>query len=120
MTPVNMRDGDSSTKANVASSPSREVAMSRMTAGEFLDEVAGNQKLQAKLEGRDHSDVVRIAGELGYAFTTDDLEEALVGRVADGQATGELSEEELERVAGGTVRKIPGRLKWSNITLKRG
>jgi hypothetical protein len=32
----------------------------------------------------------------------------------------ELSDDELERVAGGTLRKIPGRLKWSDITLKKG
>jgi len=56
-------------------------------------------------------DLVRLAASKGHHF-----------RVEDVQSAAELTDNELESVAGGvaTARKLPGRLKWNDITLKRG
>ena len=56
----------------------------------FLEKVKGDSNLQEKLkEAKSPEDVVGIAKEHGFEFTADKITE--------------LSEEELEGVAGGTV-----------------
>ena len=59
----------------------------------FLEKVKGDKSLQDKLKAaKSTEDVVSIAKEHGYEFTADKI--------------AELSEEELEGVAGGTVCPI--------------
>jgi len=63
--------------------------MSREQLKAFLNEVRGNSDLQDKLKAAKSSEeVARIAKEHGHEFTADKITE--------------LSEEELEGVAGGT------------------
>jgi predicted ribosomally synthesized peptide with nif11-like leader len=97
-----------------------EVAMSRQSVAEFLERVTGDTQLAQRLEACDTAEVLGIAKELGHEFAEEDLVQGLAELGVDQTAGGELSDDELERVAGGTLRKIPGRLKWSDITLKKG
>ena len=60
----------------------------------FIEKVQGDDNLQVKLKGAANSDaVVSIAKEAGFSISADDLNKA-----------SELSEEELEGLAGGGVR----------------
>ena len=59
----------------------------------FLEKVKGDTTLQEKLKAAaDNDAVVAIAKELGFSFSVQDLK----------KAQSELSDEELEGVAGGT------------------
>ncbi len=63
----------------------------------FLEKIKGDTSLQEKLKAAADSDaVLAIAKEAGFSISADDLT----------QAQSELSEEELEGVAGGKA-KIP-------------
>ncbi|KZR88107.1 Nitrogen fixation protein of unknown function [Synechococcus sp. MIT S9509] len=58
----------------------------------FLEKVKGDTSLQEKLKAASDADtVISIAKEAGFSISTDDLK----------KAQSELSEEELEGVAGG-------------------
>ena len=65
----------------------------------FLEKVKGDTSLQEKLKAAaDTNAVVAIAKEAGFSISADDLT----------KAQSELSEEELEGVAGGFMRCFPG------------
>ena len=65
--------------------------MSKESLELFLEHVAGNEELRAKIGDEiDRGTLIGIGNEQGYEFTAEDL----------GEAT-ELSDEELEGVAGG-------------------
>ena len=64
----------------------------------FLEKVQGDKSLQKQLQAASDADaVVSIAKEAGFSISADDLK----------KAQSELSEEELEGVAGGTVCELP-------------
>jgi predicted ribosomally synthesized peptide with nif11-like leader len=66
----------------------------------FIEKVKANTSLQEKLKAAADSDaVLAIAKEAGFSISADDLK----------KAQSEISEEELEGVAGG----IPGCIYWS-------
>jgi|TARA_B100000315_G_C14591203_1_gene595914 predicted ribosomally synthesized peptide with nif11-like leader len=66
--------------------------MSRENLEQFLEQVADNEELQARIGDEIHSDaLITLGTECGYEFTVEDLQES-----------AELSDEELEMVAGGT------------------
>ena len=66
----------------------------------FFEKVEGDKELQEKLkpstEGGALDEVVAIAAEAGFEFTVEDFAEVL-----EAGGEGELSDEELKRVAGG-------------------
>ena len=70
----------------------------------FLEKVKSDTNLQEKLKAADDAEAVaEIAKEAGFSISVDDL-----------TTTIELSEEELEGVAGGTLNKRPPRcILWS-------
>ena len=64
----------------------------------FIEKVKGDTSLQEKLKAVGDADaVVAIAKEAGFMISADDLK----------NAQSEMSEEELESVAGGTVMTSP-------------
>ncbi len=66
----------------------------------FLEKVKGDTSLQEKLKAVADSDaVLAIAKEAGFSISADDLKKA--------QSANELSDEELEGVAGGRRRPCP-------------
>jgi len=75
--------------------------MSTEIVGQFLLAVSSDSALQEKLAATDSVNFVKIAQESGYSFTLEDLQAHLAQH-----NDGELSEDELEAVAGG--RRVPG------------
>ncbi len=81
--------------------------MSQSSATEFLDKVSSDTELQGKVaelgQGAAMEDVLDLASGLGYSFTEDELVEVSKTRAdAMQQSAGsELSEQDLELVAGG-------------------
>ena len=76
----------------------------------FLEKVKADTSLQQKLKGAaDTNAVTAIAKEAGFSISADDLK----------NAQSELSEEELEGVAGGIIAQTPSQngncLPWGNI-----
>ena len=65
----------------------------------FGADVKENKELQeaAKAAGDDAEAITKLANEKGYDFTVEDL------KAAKEEAKGELSEEQLDNVAGGGV-----------------
>ena len=59
----------------------------------FLEKVNGDTNLLGKLKAADDDAVVSIAKEAGFSISADDLK----------NAQSEISDEELEGVAGGTI-----------------
>ncbi|MDA7432014.1 Nif11-like leader peptide family natural product precursor [Synechococcus sp. AH-601-O06] len=71
----------------------------------FLEKVQGDTSLQEKLKAAADADAVAaIAREAGFSISTDDLT----------KAQSELSEEELEGVAGGILGRNCGLLQLDN------
>ena len=70
----------------------------------FLEKLQGDTRLQEKLKAAtDANAVAEIAKEAGFSISADDLK----------KAQSELSDEELEGVAGGfTFKSICNRDKW--------
>ena len=65
----------------------------------FLEKVKGDTSLQEQLKtAADANAVVEIAKEAGFTISADDLTKAV----------SEISDEELEGVAGGTIMKCTG------------
>jgi predicted ribosomally synthesized peptide with nif11-like leader len=65
----------------------------------FLEKVKGDTSLQEKLKAVADSDaVLAIAKEAGFSISADDLKKA--------QSANELSDEELEGVAGGMTGRL--------------
>ncbi|GAB4535394.1 MAG: hypothetical protein Tsb0014_22330 [Pleurocapsa sp.] len=74
--------------------------MSTENAIEFLAEVAENASLQEKLKATKNSDeLIALAKEQGYEVSAEDFQ--AIKEIAD--SNEELSEDELETVAGGRI-----------------
>jgi predicted ribosomally synthesized peptide with nif11-like leader len=76
--------------------------MSTEIVRQFLLAVSSDSALQEKLAATDSVNFVKIAQESGYSFTLEDLQAHLAQH-----NDGELSEDELEAVAGGFIIKFP-------------
>jgi predicted ribosomally synthesized peptide with nif11-like leader len=87
----------------------RSFVMSIASVQEFLGKVSDDQSLQEELaiamgSENDREAVTALAQSKGYDFTSDELAQEIENRQAEAQerqAAGELSDEELEAVAGG-------------------
>ena len=67
--------------------------MSKENLEQFMEQVAGSEELQAKIgEEIDADSLIALGAECGCEFTAEEL-----------QAAAELSDEELDGVAGGAV-----------------
>ncbi|MBD2395823.1 Nif11-like leader peptide family natural product precursor [Cyanobacterium aponinum UTEX 3222] len=84
--------------------------MSQESAVQFLEAVPENEELQQKLVAilesseNDREDAAQLANEYGYDITPDELWAEIQKRQQDLEArqeAGELTDEELEAVAGG-------------------
>ena len=80
--------------------------MSRDAVTGFLDKVADNPQLRRKVakavagkEGHADNEMVELAREHGFHFTAAELRRVL----AESNTQGDMSEKELEAVAGGSV-----------------
>ena len=97
--------------------------MSAMAVQEFLDKVAEDPALQTDLAKameaeNDRQAVTDLAKSKGYDFSAEELAAEVERRqqeVAQRQQAGELSDEELEAVAGGEVVLLP-----KTLTVARG
>ena len=77
--------------------------MSKENLGKFLKLVQEDEAIAGKVREIGNADLKGIAAygqELGYSFTAEDLEEARKNTL---QAGNELSEEDLDKAAGGTI-----------------
>ncbi len=76
--------------------------MALENARKFLEQVMKDKALRACTAEKEPAEVVAIAKELGFDVTAEELEEAVKAmRKAAGEATKELSIDELGKVAGG-------------------
>ncbi len=70
----------------------------------FLEKIKGDTSLQEKLKAASDADAVaEIAKEAGFSISADDLK----------NAQSEVSEEELEDVAGGTCQPLISAFRWA-------
>ena len=68
----------------------------------FLEQVLKDKALRARMAEKEPAEVVAIAKELGFDVTAKELEEAVKAmRKAAGEATKELSLDEMGKTAGG-------------------
>lgn len=82
--------------------------MSQESVKVFYQVLEKDQELQKRVKIAENSaDIVRIASEKGYVFTEQQLEIAMQETVTN----EELSEEQLEAVAGGDGDKVKVRVK---------
>lgn len=85
--------------------------MSTAAVSEFLEKVGGDQALQADLvkamqAPNDREAVTQLANDKGFEFTSEELWAEVQQRQQEfesRQTAGELSDEELEAVAGGAT-----------------
>ena len=76
----------------------------------FLEKVKGDTSLQEKLKAASGADaVVSIAKEEGFSISIDDIKAQLL-ELSDEAGDVELSDEELEGVAGGVCVEVTPRL----------
>ena len=80
--------------------------MSVETVNQFYQEVMQEPALLEKFQSApDQESLANLAVEVGqqkgYSFTVDEVEQALAAQNAAASETGELSDEQLEAVAGG-------------------
>jgi predicted ribosomally synthesized peptide with nif11-like leader len=88
--------------------------MSTTAVQDFLTKVSEDQALQGELakaleSDNDREAVTALANANGYEFSSDELWAEIQARQADlakRQAAGELSDEELEAVAGGETAVV--------------
>ncbi len=86
--------------------------MSKETALQFLSAVERSPELQQQLKSLQEDTpetikrVIEMAAQAGYTFCADDLRAAARSRAEQQMQTGEISEEDLEKVAGGTSDNI--------------
>ncbi len=77
--------------------------MSKENLEQFMEQVAGSKELQARIgEEIDAEALIALGAECGCEFTVEELQES-----------AELSDEELDGVAGGSSGQVP-------ISLKQG
>jgi predicted ribosomally synthesized peptide with nif11-like leader len=79
--------------------------MSIQSATEFMNHVEANTSLQEKLEPiNSPEELIRLARQEGYEFTTEEIKS-----VTSSAQPEELSEEQLDAVAGGgLIREVAG------------
>ncbi|AFY58615.1 bacteriocin propeptide, TIGR03798 family/class IIb bacteriocin, lactobin A/cerein 7B family [Rivularia sp. PCC 7116] len=82
--------------------------MSTQTVNQFFEKVSEDPELQQKLvkaieSENDRQAVTDLAAQEGFQFTSDELWEEIKNRQQAIIDSGELSEEELEAVAGGAT-----------------
>lgn len=92
--------------------------MSKAHLGQFHQEVIRNSSLQQKLEqAKDDESLIAIVLELGkekgHSFSRQEIEK-YINEIKASQ--GEISDDELEAIAGGTTRNL-GPWKGTEITL---
>ncbi len=80
---------------------------------QFQQQIAQDQTLQARIAAINTRDdlirlVLEIGKEQGYTFTDDEVQH-LVDELSGGEAVEELTEDELESVAGGFDQQLFGR-----------
>lgn len=76
--------------------------MSVQRAKDFLAHLATDEAASAKARAAHEASLLKVAGELGFAFSADDLSTAM----ADLDDLGELSAAELQGLAGGRIRRF--------------
>jgi predicted ribosomally synthesized peptide with nif11-like leader len=106
--------------------------MSDTKVEEFLKKVEEDQALQSELAkaleaGNEREAVTALANSKGYDFSSDELWAGIQKRQAEfsqHEAAGELSDEELEAVAGGDLGAVVGTVQFTietvNQTIKIG
>jgi len=107
--------------------------MSDTKVEEFLKKVEEDQALQAELAKALEADndqgeaVTALANSKGYDFSSEELWAGIQKRQAEfsqHEAAGELSDEELEAVAGGDLGDVVGTIQFTietvNQTIKIG
>lgn len=65
----------------------------------FVSSVAGDSGAEAFLRGGDPTQIIELAKSKGFEFTTEDLADLRAG-----DASGSLSDEALDKVAGGNIQ----------------
>jgi len=89
--------------------------MSKANAVQFIHKVGGDPALQQQIKGLNGNmpGLLSIAAKAGFNFTGDDWNNAVI-EIADSMM-GELSQEELDQVAGGggTLTPPPGTNSFS-------
>lgn len=79
--------------------------MSIEAVNQFLTKVSQDKKLQVEfaqaMEAEDRTAAVKLAAQHGYEFTTEELA-IQIEKVATGTLLAELTEEQLEAIAGGS------------------
>ena len=76
--------------------------MALENAKKFLEQVLKDEALRARMAEKEPADAVAIAKELGFDVTAEELEQAVKAmRKAAGEATKELSLDEMGKAAGG-------------------
>ena len=85
----------------------------------FVEKVKGDTSLQEKLKAASDADaVVSIAKEEGFSISIDDIKAQLL-ELSDEAGDVELSDEELEGVAGGVaVGELPASLREQLLRIK--
>lgn len=68
--------------------------MAQENVKKFMEKYVADEALQEQLKGKKADEVVAIAGNLGFAFTKEELE-------AYGKGLQELTPDQLEQAAGG-------------------
>ena len=91
--------------------------MSIEAVQQFWSKAQQDQSLQSKVQAipadsnsqQVLAQLIRIAGEAGFAFTATDYDDAIKTELARQHAAGEISDEQLAAVAGG-VRAINSKM----------
>ncbi len=73
--------------------------MAQENVKKFMDKYAADEALREQLKGKKADEVVAIAGNLGFAFTKEELE-------AYGKGLQELTPDQLEQAAGGDIMDV--------------
>jgi predicted ribosomally synthesized peptide with nif11-like leader len=83
------------------------MAMSIESAKAFWSKVTEDNSFRQKLEAlTDDKQRVELARSAGFDFTMDELKQVVSEKVTGGRAGGELTDEALESVWGGTTTNI--------------
>ena len=84
----------------------------------FMGKVKADPDLQEKLEAIEGdkdatlAEVVHIASEAGFSFTVEDYDAAVLDMAQARHAAGDLSDEELDAVAGGQHKQLGNESDW--------
>jgi len=84
----------------------------------FVRKLQESPDLLARVNGQDVSDLIKMAGDMGFKFSTDEWMTTMTGL-----QEGELSEADLDKAAGGIIvvcRKAGGEQQEFTVTLNFG